>query len=110
MLDFLISVLKMIIANLIVRFILFKDKKKWLKEPLNKYRADRGFYFIYKFIYSPVLLIGFALFGILVSLFDPNYSTLPRFTAAWIMFGVGLSLTIVLTQINKNYSRPVRPV
>lgn len=110
MIAFAFSILKAVIVALIVKFILYPNKKKWLEEhPVVKYKIDLFFYTFHKYIYSQFFSIGFAIYGIVVSLFDPNYNTLPKFTAAWISFGLGLFGTILFRYINKGYKRPVRP-
>ncbi|MEY3498434.1 MAG: hypothetical protein RL308_103 [Bacteroidota bacterium] len=111
MLEFIISIAEEIIGALIVLFIIKKDKKKWLEEhPLTKHKIDLSFYFYHKYLFCTIFPILFAIFGACISLFDPNYDTLPRFTAAWITFGLGLSATILFKHINKDFNRPVRPL
>lgn len=111
MLAFFYSIFKAVIVALIVKLTLFKNKKKWLEENPNvKYRIDFGFYIFNKYVYYPTFSIGFAIYGVSVTLFEPDYDVLPRFIAAWIAFGTGLIATILFKYINRNYTRPTRPI
>lgn len=111
MLDFLYSIIKAVVVELLKHLILFKDKRKWLKEhPEVKYKIDLSFYVFNKYVYYPALSIGFTLYGVSMSLFDPNYNTLPRFTAAWIILAAGLSAAVLFQYLNRDHHRPVRPL
>lgn len=111
MLEFITSILYATVVSLIVKLILFKDKKKWLKDhPIIEYRLELSLYFFHKYIYSPFFSVWFPLCAISITLFDPNYDTLPRFTAAWIFYGVGLFVSILFNFMNKNYNPPVKPI
>jgi hypothetical protein len=108
--DFIFSILKEIVVKLLVKFILFENKKKWLEErPDVKYKIDLSLYCFHKYIYCTFFSIVFTIYGISISLFDPNYNALPRFTAAWIIFVTGLSITILFKHINRDFHRPIRP-
>ena len=106
-----LKILSVVIGGLILRFLLFKNKRRWLYDhPMVKYRIDMIFYIYHKYIYSYFFITGFVLYFIVFSLFAPEYNTLPRFIAAWISYAVGLSTTVILQYyMNRDLKRPVRP-
>lgn len=106
----LIGITTSTIGQLTVQFI-NADKKKWLEEhPMAIYRFDLTFYRFNVYFYYPFFSFIFPVYGIIYSLFAPEYDTLPRYTAAWIFFGIGLAATILFKHLKRDYDKPVKPI
>ncbi len=100
-----LKILSVVIGGLILRFLLFKNKRKWLhNHPMFKHRIDMAFYVYLKFVCG--YLYGFFVFGTsLILLTSQNYFTSVYWTASISFVFAVLSLA-TLKYLYRDLKRP----
>lgn len=96
------------LEELLLQFIR-TNKKQWLKDnPIVKNKIDRFFYRFNMYLYYPFFSFLFPVYGIIYSLFTLEYDALPRFTAAWICFGMGIASTAIFRYLKRDFHPPIK--
>lgn len=95
--------------SIITAILQFQLRTRIETRPMLKYNIDL---FIYSFnvnFYYPLFSYVLPMYFITYSLFAPDYDTLPKFSVAWIAWGMGLLSAIVFSYLRKNQDRPNKP-
>jgi len=106
----LIVAMSAIIAVKILTVMLKFNLVRYLEtNPMVKYKIDKFFYIFNVKIYYPIFSYVLPVYCILYSLFAPDYDTLPRFTAAYIVLVSGFISAMTFRYLRKRLEPPQKP-